>query len=353
MVSLGQDNLVLFGLDLRNFGRLLKLALNQLLFDPSSYLAKRFQPPLWIYADGQWYRCVAGEVSKSDPPQDAGAPSEEANFYGACVREEDVLFKRLRLPSSSEMFLADAIALEVDQSSPFAAEELIFGACIESRDAGLLDLVVAMTTRGAASRALERWRDQLPAGEDVVSAQACAMTDRNRLVEFDEYIEPERNRFYLSRLRDFSMRTAAIALALVLMIAIPAASSSYRARNLADEYAQLRHEAKSIDRAVGALHAKRDIVATISEDVEARLDFAFWLHHIAQSTPDGTRLERMSIQERSVQVLGYSDNAANYLRVLTEQPSYSEVSARSAFVRHSRTGKERFQIDWALVPEGL
>ena len=344
---------MLFGLDLRNVGRLLKLALSQLLFDPSSYLARRFQPPLWIYADGQWYWSVAGDVSKSDSPKDAGAPGEGENFYGVFVREEDVLFKRLRLPSSSEKFLADAIALEVDRSSPFAAEELIFGACIESRDSELLDVVVAMTTRGAASRALERWRDQLPAGEGVLSAQVCAMTKRNRIVEFEEFIDPSRNRYYLSCLRDLSMRSAAITLALVLMIAIPAASSAYRASNLADEYSRLRQEAKSIDRAVDALHAQRDIVVAISEDVEARLDFAFWLNHIAQSTPDGTRLERMSIAERSVQVLGYSDNAANYLRLLTEQPSYSEVSARSAFVRDSRSGKERFQIDWSLVPEGL
>ena len=37
------------------------------------------------------------------------------------------------------------------------------------------------------------------------------------------------------------------------------------------------------------------------------------------------------------------------MRLLTEQDQYTDVSARSAFLRERRSGLERFTIDWTFV----
>ena len=39
------------------------------------------------------------------------------------------------------------------------------------------------------------------------------------------------------------------------------------------------------------------------------------------------------------------------MRLLTEQDQYTDVSARSAFLREQRSGLERFTIDWTFVAE--
>jgi hypothetical protein len=59
----------------------------------------------------------------------------------------------------------------------------------------------------------------------------------------------------------------------------------------------------------------------------------------------------MKMSNSEIEVTGYSTNAAEYMRLLTEQDQYTDVSARSAFLREQRTGLERFTIDWTFVAE--
>ena len=348
-MSAQQNNLMLFGFDLRFLGRFFALAVRQVLFDPSSWLAKRFQPPFWVLHADQWYRCRAGQLSRADSP----ASAESAEFYGISIPDEAVLFKRIRLPSSSEMFLSDAVALEVGGCSPFPAEDLVFGSCIASRGDASIDVMIAMTTHQAAAEAKARWREARPAGDAGSQVQVYAVVGGQQLVEFDQYPDPARTSAYIEVLKILAWRALAAVIIAVTMLAVPAGSSAYRAGRLVDDYGELRQNAQRVDSAVEMLHLQRAVLTAVSEEVEARPDYAFWLNHIASGTPDNTRLQQLSVEQGAVQVLGYSDNAANYLRLLTEDSAYSGVSARSAFVRDSRYGKERFQIDWSLVPEAL
>jgi hypothetical protein len=344
-----QNNLMLFGFDLRFLGRFFALAVRQLLFDPSSWLAKRFQPPLWVLNGDQWYRCRAGHLSISDPP----ASVEFDEFYGISIPDEAVLFKRIKLPSSSEMFLSDAVALEVGGCSPFPAGDLVFGSRIASRGDASIDVVIAMTTHQAVAAAQARGGETRLAGDAASVMQVCAVVDGQQLVEFDQYRDPARTSAYIEILKNLARRSLVAATIVVTALAVPAGSSAYRAARLVDDYGELRQNAQRVDDAVEMLHLQRAVLMAVSEEVEVRPDYAFWLNHIASGTPDNTRLQRLSIEQGAVQVLGYSDNAANYLRLLTEEPAYSGVSARSAFVRDSRSEKERFQIDWSLVLETL
>ena len=346
-MSAQQNDLMLFGLDLRHLGRILAFAVRQLLFDPSSWVAARFQPPIWVLHGDCWYRCGAGKLT--------GAPlsalPEEAQFYGISVPEEEVLLKRIELPSSSEIFLSDAVSLEVQGCSPFSLDDLVFGHCVASRSDSSLEIVIAMTTHESIGTAQDRWRETKSAASDRSAAQVCAITDDQQLVEFNQYPDTARTSAYLGTLRVTALRFAAVMVLAVIILAVPAGSSAYRAGRLLDEFGHLRDQAKNVDQAVEALHMQRTVLTAVGEEVDNRLDYAFWLNHMAETTPDDTRLSRLLIDREAVQVLGYSDNAANYLRLLTEDPAYSAVTARSAFVRDSRSGKERFQIDWSLVSE--
>ena len=346
-MSAQQNNLMLFGFDLRFLGRFFALAVRQLLFDPSSWLAKRFQPPFWVLHGDQWYRCRAGHLSRTDP----SASVESVEFYGISIPDEAVLFKQIKLPSSSEIFLSDAVALEVGGYSPFSAEDLVFGSCIVSRGDASIDVVIAMTTHQAVAAAQARWREARPAGGAGSMAQVCAVMGGQQLIEFDQYTDTAKASAYIEVLKSFAWRSFVAVMIAITALAVPAGSSAYRAARLVDNYGELRQNAERVDHAVEMLHLQRAVLKAVSEEVEAQPDYAFWLNHIASGTPDNTRLQRLCVEKGAVQVLGYSDNAANYLRLLTEEPAYSGVSARSAFVRDSRYGKERFQINWSLVLE--
>lgn len=338
---------MLFGLDLRNLWGWITLAANQLLFDPTSWFARRLQPPMLLLHGDDWFRCHARHLEKADPAEDMSGSS----FFGVSIPEDSVLWKEIKLPLSSEIFLPDAVALEVDGASPFPAEELVYGYSIVSREDSALVALIAMTTHQAAAAAQARWRDARPAGGDSSEAQVCVVFDGQHLVEFEQYRDPARNLAYRAVLNRFVSRFFTVMITAATALAVVAGSSSFRASRLADNYAELRESAVGVDQAVETLHWQHAVLSAVGAEVETRLDYAFWLNHIAKSTPDDTRLQRLLIDQSNVQVLGYSDNAANYLRSLTEEPAYSGVSARSAFVRDSRSGKERFQIDWSLMQE--
>lgn len=338
---------MLFGLDLRHLWAWLTLGANQLLFDPSSWFARRFQPPMWVLHGNEWFKCQAQHLTEADVHEDMSGSS----FFGISIPEDSVLCKQIKLPPSSEIFLSDAVALEVDSASPFPAEELVYGYSIVSRDESAIVALIAMTTQQAVSAAQAQWREARPAGNGASAAQVCAVLRGQHLVEFRQYGNPARKLAYEAVLKRVAWRSLSAVMIAVIVLAIAAGSSAFRASRLADKYDELREAAVGVDQAVETLHVQRVVLSAVGEEVESRLDYAFWLNHIAKSTPDDTRLERLLIDQNTVQVLGYSDNAANYLRSLTEESAYTGVSARSAFVRDSRSGKERFQIDWSLVRE--
>ena len=344
------DNLILFGFDLRQLGRQLALALSQLLFDSSSIFAERFRPPLWVLHQGRWFLHNVGVLVPSEPPTKLDAASGDP-FCAISIPADGVLFKRVTLPVSSEIYLAEAVALEVDVSSPFPAEHVLSGYSIVNRAKSTIDVVVAITTLDWEEQAQAEWA-QSPALQHVSSPpQVCVVFEDQWLIELSGRPNVARRARYFANLARFARVTLAVLMILVLLVLLPAASSWYRAQQLHEGYALLRERAESIDASIDRLHYQRSVISSIAEDVEGRQNYAFWLDHITERTPDETFFQRMRIEALDVQVMGYSDNAANYLKTLTEEQGYRAVTATSAFVRDSRSGKERFNIEWSLVPE--
>ena len=350
-MSQSSGNMVLFGFDLRLLGRWVNLAWSQLLLDSSSILSERFRPPLWVLHHGGWLLHTVGKLSPINAPSDTNS-AEGERYYAVSISADNVLFKRICLPASSEMFLSDAVALEVDVCSPFPAAQVLSGYTIIARNGSTIDVILAITTLEQERKALEGW-DSRSAGPTANKApQVCAVFENQWLVELDGRPHHARQAAYFRKLEWLAQRMGAAVLGLILVAAVPAASSWYRARQLVEEYSQLREKAESIDESIDRLHYQRAVITAIAEDVERRQNYALWLANIAGNTPDGTYYERMVVEDLDVQVMGYSDNAANYLKSLTEQDRYATVTARSAFVRDSRSGQERFNIEWSLVPNG-
>ena len=93
----------------------------------------------------------------------------------------------------------------------------------------------------------------------------------------------------------------------------------------------------------------RTRLSAIESAISERPNYQYWLNHIAASAPDTVYLDRLNFDGREVTVNGYSNNAAVYLRMLTEEPGYTDVTALSAFARDRNNGLERFSIQWRVT----
>lgn len=341
---------MLFGFDLSKSMRFLRLGLHQLLHDQASWLPSVFQPLLWVKVAGQWegWRDTGRCTSSTYCPAMGDASPEV--FYGANIPSDLVLFKRVQIPESEEAFLDEAIDLEVAISSPFSEHEQIAGWKIVGRDQAMLEVVVAISSQDAAQSALDQLLPEvnLP-GQEM--ATVCALYEDIELIEFHGFGGVGREQAYLRAVRRSAGLIGAIAIASCMALALPVLSSVYRSARLADQYESIKQEALAVDRSIESLHLQRARLSFILEDVKLRPDYASRLEGIAATAPDGTFLEGLRIEDSQVEVTGYSDNAANYLRLLTEQERYTNVNARSAFLREPRSGLERFTIDWSFVAE--
>ena len=341
----------LFGFDLTKLGRLLRLGVRQMLYDESSWFASTFQPPLWVKSGGQWEswssvgpgECVA-EINSTIAPRDN-------RFYAAAVPEDAVLFKNIRLPQSEELHLQEAMALEIAVSSPFPETERIAGWKIVSRDRSSIDVLLAISSKNAADDAMSDWAQQNAHLAQGNKTALCALHPSGHLIEFPSYTDPAREALYVRRLRNAASSVLAIAVCACLILAMPVGSSAYRAARLEGQNALIRDEAAVIDRSIDRLHRQRAVLDLILDDFKSRPDYAARLESVASTAPDGTFLEAMTMSDSGIEVTGYSTNAAEYMRLLTEQDQYTDVSARSTFLREQRSGLERFTIDWTFVAE--
>ena len=341
----------LFGFDLSKVGRLLRLGVRQVLYDESSWFASTFQPLLWIKADHQWEGWTAVGRGKSTSEIDSPDAPKVNCFYAATIPADEVLFKSIRLPKSEEFHLVEAMSLEIALSSPFSEAEQIAGWKIVGRDQFALDVLLVISSTGAAENALTVWAQENASLQDGGRAALCAWHPSGHLIEFPSYVDPAREALYLRRLQKTASLVAAAAVSMCFVLALPVVSSAYRAERLKDHNELIRDEAAVIDRSIDKLHRQRAVLDLILGDFESRPDYSARLESVAGTAPDGTFLEAMKISNSEIEVTGYSTNAAEYMRLLTEQDQYTNVSARSAFLREQRTGLERFTIDWAFVPE--
>lgn len=341
----------LFGFDLTKLGRFLRLGVRQVLYDESSWFASAFQPPLWVKSGDQWQSWRAVGRGECVAEINLTTASGENRFYAAAVPEDAVLFKNIRLPKSEELHLLEAMALEIAVSSPFPEAERIAGWKIVSREQSSIDVLLAISSKSAADNVMTDWTYENADLPHASSTALCALHPSGHLIEFPGYIDPAREASYFRRLRNTASAVVAIAVCACLILAMPVGSSAYRAARLEDQNALIRDEAAVIDRSIDRLHRQRAVLELILADFKSRPDYAARLESVASTAPDGTFLEAMTMSNSEIEVTGYSTNAAEYMRLLTEQDEYTDVNARSAFLREPRTGLERFTIDWTFVAE--
>ena len=333
----------LFGLDLTRSGKWLALGVHQLMFDRDAWLLQRFDPSIRVTHGGEdalLYRADA-------PIDDEVVAAEQTAFSAVALSADAVLLKMLHLPASTEEDLDDAMLLEVGLSSPFPDPDTRAAWRVVGRHENVIEVALAITSQAAIDDLLAAHRERSDAGAPM--PEVWAFDHQGIPIPFAGYGGRERRSAYLRQLAQASGLIAAAWVSFMVAITLLAGATAIRADRLDATFQQVRSDAAAAATQRGALQLGRTRLSAIESAIGERTNYQYWLNHIAASAPDTVYLDRLNFDGKEVTVNGYSNNAAVYLRMLTEEPGYTDVTALSAFARDRNNGLERFSIQWRVT----
>ena len=332
----------LFGLDLTRSGKWAALGFHQLMYDRGAWLLQRFDPSILVTRGGE------ALLYRADAPLVEGvATDEQTPFTAVALPADAVLLKTLHLPAFTEQDLDDAMLLEVGLSSPFPDTDTRAAWRVVSRRENVIEVALAITSQAAIDDLLAEPSDSSDA--DAPIREVWAFDHQDIPISFVGYGGSERRSAYLRRLVHALGLVAAVWVSCVVAITLLAGATVLRADRLDATFQQVRSDAAAAAGQRESLQLGRTRLSAIEHAISERPNYRYWLNHIAASAPDTVYLDRLNFDGNEVTVNGYSNNAAVYLRMLTEEPGYTDVTALSAFARDRNNGLERFSIQWRVT----
>ena len=341
------NNWSLFGLDLSRSGKWLALGLRQLLYDRDAWLLKRFDPVVQVTQEGSARRYQADRALQGDR-ENMATPGAEAIFSAVALPSDTVLFKTLSFPPSAEEDLETAMSLEVGLSSPFAEAETRAAWRVTDRRDGVIIVTLAITAQSEIDAAVLA-ADSEGSLDSANPPEVWVFSDTGVPISFDGFGGRARRRAYQRAIAQSAMMLGVGWLSVMLALSLLAGATAWRAESLDVALQQVRRDAAQAAAQRERLAEGRARLGVIEAAVSARPNYQYWLNHIAASAPDTVYLDKLNFDGKQVTVSGYSSNAAVYLRLLTEQPEYTDVTALSAFSRDRNNGLERFSIQWQVT----
>jgi hypothetical protein len=240
------------------------------------------------------------------------------------------------------------MALEIDLSSPFSDQDTRAAWRVLSRGESVIEVVLAITAQAAIDKILET--TELATDNGIAeAAEVWALTDDGIPISFTGFGGQTRRAAYHGELKRLAGLWAAIWVSVMVGLMAIALVTSLRADRLNAGFQQVRVDAAEAASRRQELELGRTRLGAIQAAIVERPNYQYWLNHIAASAPDTVYFDRLNFDGSEVVVRGYSNNASVYLRMLTEQPGYTDVAALSAFARDQNNGLERFSIQWRVT----
>jgi len=256
------------------------------------------------------------------------------------------LRRPLRLPAAAATRLRDVARFEIDRQTPFEAEQVWFDVRLcgvredDQLDAELV--VVPKRALDGADGVPVVWRDQL-SGVDVADAQGEPL-HVNLLPEGQRQSRGDPLARWNLLLLALGLVSLAVAAGLLLDNRQAAAdalqaqvqASAQRARAVAVQRQQL------VDLIEGA--------AFLEQQRAARPAAIEVWNELSQRLPDGTYLEKFSMEGDELQLIGLSSEASSLVERLEGAPTWRTPSLSGVLQSDSGQGRDRFTMTATLAP---
>lgn len=347
-----QNNARLFGLDLSGVFEDVKTAWHGMArWQIVSWL--RPQPPVrWRRSDGTVTLCQGGRQK----PGASAAAMQAARFEALEVPEDLLLRRAVRMPALPPAALQGALALEVQNLSPFPLEDLLWTSAKtgeEGQDGaaqhGSLEVVLTSRARLQAYLAAQGHPGTAEAG---LPPEIWIAMGHQPPAVLPGFGEGHRQRHERQGQRINGALLAAVVLLAVALLVTPTVQLRLRALDALAQYEALHKSVAPLVAQRESLVRNETLLQSLPVVVGQSASALQVMELLTKALPDDTFLQSFQILSPEgagklpkVVMVGQAANAAALMQQLGRQPGVRDVKAPNAAVKPLGASKESFTIE--------
>jgi len=268
-----------------------------------------------------------------------------------CLHEEQVLALPVELPAAVESNLDQALRFQLDQVSPFRAENVVFDHRVEHHDQvhGRIEVTLRIVPNEVLEPLLARARGF---GAIVHAVDTLADDDPPRPEGFNLLPESRRPRYVHARARFNLLLGVGLAVVLGLVMAQTVVLRERTVAGLQAQADELRGEARRV------MQLRQDFEETLQAanflaQKRARQPAAIeLLDEISSLLPNDIWLQQFQLQGRDLRIQGQADGSQRVIGLLNESELFDSPEITGAISIDPRTGQERFRSQVRVVTQG-
>jgi len=267
-----------------------------------------------------------------------------------CLHETQVLALPVEMPAAVEGNLDQALRYQLDQLSPFRADQVVLGHRVENHDQA--HDRIAVTLRIVPNEDLEPLLDRARAFGAVVHAvDTLAADDPPRPEGFNLLPESRRPRYVHARARFNTLLGVGLAVVLALVMAQTVILRERTVSGLRTEADVLRTEARRVMQLQQAFEETLLAANFLSEKRASQPAVIELMDELTRILPDDIWLQQFQLQGSDLRIRGQADGSQRVIGLLAESELFESPEITGAISIDPRSGQERFHSQVQVVTE--
>ena len=267
-----------------------------------------------------------------------------------CLHEDQVLALPVEMPAAVEGNLDQALRYQLDQLSPFRADQVVLDHRIERHDQERGR--IAVTLRIVPNEDLEPLMDRARAFGAVIHAvDTLAAEDPPRPEGFNLLPESRRPRYVHARARFNLLLGAGLVVVLALVMAQTVILRERTVSGLRTEADVLRVEARRVMQLQQAFEETLLAANFLAEKRASQPAVIELLDELTRILPDDIWLQQFQLQGSDLRIQGQADGSQRVIGLLDESELFESPEITGAISIDPRSGQERFRSQVSVVTE--
>lgn len=267
-----------------------------------------------------------------------------------CLHEDQVLTLPVELPDAVQGNLDQALRFQLDQLSPFRADQVVFDYRVErhDQDHGRIEVTLRIVPTDELEPSLEKAR---AFGAVVHAVDTLAVGDPPRPEGFNLLPEARRPRYVHARARFNLLLGAGLAVLLALVMLQSVMLRERTVSGLRAQADELRVEARRVMQLRQALEETMMAASFLAEKRASQPAVIELMNELTRILPDDIWLQQFQLQGTDLRIQGQADGSQRVIGLLNESESFESPEITGTISVDPRSGQERFRSQVRVVTE--
>ena len=267
-----------------------------------------------------------------------------------CLHEDQALALPVEMPAAVEGNLDQALRYQLDQLSPFRADQVVLDHRVErhDQDRGRIEVTLRIVPNEDLDPLLDRAR---AFGAVIHAVDTLAAEDPPRPEGFNLLPESRRPRYVHARARFNTLLGAGLVVVLVLVMAQTVILRERTVSGLAAEADELRVEARRVMQLQQAFEDTLLAANFLAEKRASQPAVIELMDELTRILPDDIWLQQFQLQDSDLRIQGQADGSQRVIGLLDESRLFDSPEITGAISIDPRSGQERFRSQVRVVTE--